>query len=198
MPIVVVNDSILNVDADVIVTAANPALAGIGPDLLDGVGGVDGVIHRASGPDLFRFCMKIDPVAYDSHGLPIRCLPGNCVVTPSFNLKRVAVIHGVAPDLRENKTSNMPWDFDLSKLYCNIFAAFADLSATSIVFPAIGTGTYGLPKSEAARIATECAQVFILANVECTIFFAIIDQSEYLIYRDFIPHSPSNLLISLS
>ena len=81
MPLTLVQGDIAAQTTDVIVTAANAQLMG--------GGGVDGVIHRAAGPELLRAIRAIG-------GTPT----GTAVLTPASGLSRQgvkAVIHAVGP-----------------------------------------------------------------------------------------------------
>ena len=77
-PIEIIQGDITTCKVDVIVNAANSALAG--------GGGVDGAIHRAAGPELLQACLKLG-----------RCPTGKAKMTPGFNLPAKFVIHAVGP-----------------------------------------------------------------------------------------------------
>lgn len=66
--------NIVDISADVIVNAANSALAG--------GGGVDGAIHRAAGPSVMQECRKFE-----------RCPTGSAVVTSAGQLKAIYIFH---------------------------------------------------------------------------------------------------------
>jgi hypothetical protein len=76
----VVRGDITTVNAEVLVTAANSALAG--------GGGADGAIHRAAGPELLLALRPLAP-----------CPPGSAVITPAFGLPAPVrhVVHAVGP-----------------------------------------------------------------------------------------------------
>ena len=82
-PLEIVQGDIAAQTTCAVVTAANAQLAG--------GGGVDGVIHRAAGPELLRAIRAIGS-----------CPTGSAVITPAFGLERQGVrhvIHAALPDL---------------------------------------------------------------------------------------------------
>ena len=78
----IIKADIARVSADAIVNAANSSLLG--------GGGVDGAIHRASGPAILDDCRKI--VARQGG-----CKTGEVVITTAGNLPATFVIHTVGP-----------------------------------------------------------------------------------------------------
>jgi O-acetyl-ADP-ribose deacetylase (regulator of RNase III) len=128
----IVQGDITTLAVDAIVNAANSSLAG--------GGGVDGAIHRASGPELVRASMALAP-----------CATGDAVITPGFQLRAPYVIHAVGPVWRGGQNDEAA---KLRSAYDRSFAvALAQGDIASIAFPAISTGVYGFPKARAAEIA---------------------------------------------
>jgi len=120
-------------DTDAIVTAANESLLG--------GGGVDGAIHRAAGPRLAAAGTALAP-----------CPPGEAVATPAFDLNPPVghVIHTVGPVWEGGGYGEAEV---LASCYRRCLSVADELGARSVAFPAIGTGVYGFPAKQAARIA---------------------------------------------
>lgn len=126
-------------ETDAIVNAANSMLAG--------GGGVDGAIHRASGPKIMEECRKIGG-----------CPTGQAVITNGGNLKARYVIHTVGPVYKDGKRGEPEL---LASSYSNSLKIAAERGIRSISFPSISTGAYGYPINEAARIALQTVIDFI-------------------------------------
>ena len=137
LPVIIKVADITQEDVDAIVNAANPTLLG--------GGGVDGAIHRAGGPAILSACRKIREKEYPD-GLPI----GRAVITTAGNMRAKYVIHTVGPIYGSNGGHDAKL---LAACYENSIALAAQHQLFSIAFPAISTGAYGYPKSEAARVA---------------------------------------------
>jgi len=117
---------------DVLVNAANPALAG--------GGGVDGAIHRAAGAaELHAACAALGG-----------CAVGDAKLTPGFALAARHIAHAVGPVWRGGAHGEAEL---LASCYRRCLTLADDVGARSIAFPAISTGIYGYPKQPAARVA---------------------------------------------
>jgi O-acetyl-ADP-ribose deacetylase (regulator of RNase III) len=120
---------------DAIVNAANSSLLG--------GGGVDGAIHRAGGPAILAECRrivsKIGSVA-----------AGKAVITTAGNLPAKYVIHTVGPVYRGGGHGESE---QLASCYRECIRLADDRGLKSLSFPAISTGAFGYPVSEAAIIA---------------------------------------------
>jgi len=186
------DNDIVTTTADVVVNSANPPLGGIGPDLPEGVGGVDGAIHRAAGISLWHHLQQLPVLGELEPGWPVRCWPGHCVVTPGFGMSVRYIVHGVAPIFEPNNPTKC---FTvLAELYKNIFEAIAVLDVKTVAVPPIGTRSYGFPMREAAEIAVVVSQRFVEATGD-TVEFFVIDKEEHTIYcnllrRDSAPGQP--------
>lgn len=128
-------------DVDAVVNAANTALR---PG-----GGVDGAITRAAGPDALADRERLIAERGDPP-LPT----GDAVATIGGDLTARWIIHTAGPIYRGS-----PSDATLLRA-CHISCLrIADeLGARTVAFPAISTGVYGYPVSEAAPIALDAVR----------------------------------------
>jgi O-acetyl-ADP-ribose deacetylase (regulator of RNase III) len=145
---------------DAIVNAANSTLLG--------GGGVDGAIQRAGGPVILEECRAI----VSKIG---RLAAGNAVITTGGNLAAKHVIHTVGPiyrdgNHRENET--------LASCHRESISVADEHKLKSIAFPAISTGAYGYPVSEAAPVAiTSAAEALNWAKHVTLCRFVLFDVS---------------------
>lgn len=137
MIIEIVDGSITQLPVEAIVNAANATLAG--------GGGVDGAIHAAAGPELKAACL-----AFPQLRPGVRCEVGSAKVTPGFKLAAKYVIHTVGPVWWGGESGEAEL---LASCYRSVLAEVDRLGVTSVAFPAIGTGAFGYPADEAAKIA---------------------------------------------
>lgn len=127
---------------DVIVNAANSALAG--------GGGVDGAIHRAAGPELKAASLAQAP-----------CPAGEARITPGFRLPARFVVHTVGPVWSGGGREEAAL---LARCYRRSLDLAAEAGARSIAFPAISTGVYGYPREAAARVAVDAVRGWVEAH----------------------------------
>jgi O-acetyl-ADP-ribose deacetylase len=121
--------------SDAIVNAANSSLLG--------GGGVDGSIHRAGGPAVLAECRTIVS--------KIGRLPaGQVVITTGGRLAAKNVIHTVGPIYRNGELGEPEL---LASCHRESVRLADEHSLRSLSFPAISTGAYGYPVTEAAPIA---------------------------------------------
>jgi O-acetyl-ADP-ribose deacetylase (regulator of RNase III) len=130
----IIRADITTLEVDAIVNAANSRL-------IPG-GGVDGAINRAAGPELARAMAAIG-----------RCPTGEAVITPAFKLKARHVIHTVAPVFAQHEEDEV-WRL-LASCYRNSLSLARENGASSIAFPSLGTGVYGIPIAQASGTAVE-------------------------------------------
>jgi len=143
---------------DAIVNAANSSLLG--------GGGVDGAIHKAGGPAILAECRRIVG--------QIGSLPaGQAVITTGGRLAAKHVIHTVGPVYRDGKSGEAE---KLASCHRESIRLADEHSIESLSFPAISTGAFGYPATEAASIAISSA-VEALASTRnlSTVRFVLFD-----------------------
>jgi O-acetyl-ADP-ribose deacetylase (regulator of RNase III) len=122
------NGDICDLEVDAIVNAANLSMWM--------ATGVAGAIKRAGGDQIEFAAVRQAPV-------PL----GGAIVTPAGRLAARAIIHAVSLD-RDRRTNATIID----EAVRNAMARAREIEATSIAFPALGTGVGGFPLDEAAEI----------------------------------------------
>ena len=128
----IITADITTLHVDAVVNAAN--------GMLRGGGGVDGAIHRAAGPKLLQELEQYPG-----------CATGDAVMTRAYELPAKYVIHAVGPVWFGGAKDEAKL---LGKAYARAFAlATRAGDIRTIAFPAISTGIFRFPKSDAARIA---------------------------------------------
>jgi len=153
---------ITTLDVDAIVNAANTSLLG--------GGGVDGAIHRASGPKLLDECRALGG-----------CPTGQARITRGYNLPARQVIHTVGP----------VWDGGgygedelLANCYRNSLKLAVENGIKTIAFPAISTGVYGFPLERAAKIAVREVRAFVKSHPQIEqVIFACFGSEALEIYQ---------------
>ena len=157
MPLELVQGNIAAQTTCALVTAANKELAG--------GGGVDGVIHRAAGPELLRAIREIG-------GTPT----GTAVITPAFNLSVQGVrfvIHAVGPIWRGGQANE-------AELLAGAYRASLNLAVQhgchSVAFPAISTGVYGYPIAQAAEVALHAICTFLNEHPDLLVRVVLYDR----------------------
>ncbi|KAM4041740.1 ADP-ribose glycohydrolase MACROD2 isoform 2-T2 [Anomaloglossus baeobatrachus] len=155
---------ITQLEVDAIVNAANSSLLG--------GGGVDGCIHRASGPFLSAECRTLRG-----------CETGKAKITCAYELPAKYVIHTVGPIARGQLS-----DFhkeNLAKCYESSLALVKENNIRSIAFPCISTGIYGFPNDPAAIIALTTTKEWLKKNREeiDRIIFCVFLDTDYKIYK---------------
>ena len=164
MPLQFVRNDITNMACDAIVNAANETLLG--------GGGVDGAIHRAAGPALFKECKSLGG-----------CKTGSAKITNGYNLKCRYIIHTVGPVWRGG--SHHEEDL-LKSCYRSSLILAKEYGCESVAFPLISAGVYGYPVQDAVRVAVNTIADFLMEN----------DMLVYLVFFGKAAFSAGSKLIS--
>lgn len=161
----VTRKDITQLEVDAIVNAANSRLLG--------GGGVDGVIHRAAGPQLLEECKTLNG-----------CQTSEAKITSGYNLPAQYVIHTVGPVWRGGKFNEAEL---LKNCYKNSLQLAQINDCKSVAFPNISTGIYGYPKHEAAEIAIQAVQDFLKNNeIPSTVYFVCFEEPNFNIYTELL------------
>lgn len=147
---------------DAIVNAANTTLLG--------GGGVDGAIHRATGPSLLEECRKLGG-----------CPTGEARITKGYRLPAKFVIHTVGPVWHGGRSGE---DGLLDRCYERSLKLAEENGIKTIAFPSISTGAYGFPIECAARIAVKTVWDSLekMKGIEKVIIVCF-SQADYEVYK---------------
>ncbi|MFT4464576.1 MAG: O-acetyl-ADP-ribose deacetylase [Sodalis sp. (in: enterobacteria)] len=121
---------------------------------LMGGGGVDGAIHRATGPALVQECAAIRRARGG-------CAVGEAVITGGGCLGVRHIIHTVGPVWRGGGQDEAAL---LRSAYDNSLRLAAEYRLARLAFPNISTGVYDFPKPATARIAINAVRAFLAHN----------------------------------
>jgi O-acetyl-ADP-ribose deacetylase (regulator of RNase III) len=164
---------ITQVRLDAIVNAANSSLLG--------GGGVDGAIHRAGGPEILAECRELRRTRFVD-GLPT----GEAVITTAGNLPARKVIHTVGPIYGHHHGREAAL---LASCYTSSLSLSLEHSLATIAFPAISTGIYGYPRSEAAVVASRAIEEILTGDdflrEVCLVFFTPSDLDKFVQHQQF-------------
>jgi O-acetyl-ADP-ribose deacetylase len=156
---------ITKLKTEAIVNAANNSLLG--------GGGVDGAIHKASGPELLKECRGLNG-----------CATGEAKITKGYQLPAKFVIHTVGPVYKGGNANEAEL---LGKAYFNSLILAEKHQIKSVAFPNISTGVYGYPKEEAATIAIRIVKDFLKKNrFPEEVIFACFDEENFKLYTSIL------------
>jgi O-acetyl-ADP-ribose deacetylase (regulator of RNase III) len=160
----VLKADITTLPVDVIVNAANSGLLG--------GGGVDGVIHRAAGPELMKECRTLNG-----------CQTGSAKITDAYKLPSKKVIHAVGPNCNYERNMNHAVAM-LKGCYDTSLELAAENDCKSIAFSSISTGIYAFPKRKACTIASQAVKSFLEgehgSKIDVVVFCCFSDQDREL------------------
>jgi len=158
----IVQGDITKLEVDAIVNAANTTLLG--------GGGVDGAIHRATGPELLAECRTL-----------AGCRSGEAKITRGYRLPARFIIHTVGPIWHGGKHDEAQ---TLTDCYRNSLQLAVENQIKTIAFPAISCGAYGYPLEKAAHIAVRTTRDFLASNKEIQkVIFVVWGEEVYNAYR---------------
>jgi O-acetyl-ADP-ribose deacetylase (regulator of RNase III) len=153
-----VQGNIVQQTVDAIVNAANRHLAG--------GGGVDGAIHRAGGPTIMQETRQRYPQG---------CPTGSAVITRAGDLPVRHVIHAVGPVWRGGGAGEAEL---LAGAYRRALELAEEADCRSLAFPALSTGAYGYPLTEAAIVALTTVREYLSANTKLALVrFVLFDSA---------------------
>lgn len=157
-----IKGDITNLNVDAIVNAANNSLLG--------GGGVDGAIHKAAGPELFKECESLKG-----------CTTGQAKMTKGYKLKAKHIIHTVGPVWFGGYRDEPDL---LASCYQSTLKLAKENKIKTIAFPGISTGIYGFPKDLAAIIAINETKRFINKySYPQKVIFVAYDDDSFETYR---------------
>nr|WP_081677290.1 macro domain-containing protein [Butyrivibrio sp. WCD3002] len=139
----VIKDDITKVtDFDAIVNCANNSLLG--------GGGIDGLIHRAAGPQLRTECRRLNG-----------CETGDSRLTYGYNLPCDYIIHSVGPVWMGGTAGEREL---LRSCYTSALTIAAENKIRKLAFCSLSTGELGYPVERAAKVAVAAVNDFIKKN----------------------------------
>ena len=156
MPLLYVRNDITKMKVDAIVNPTNRNL--------HGTAGTDGAIHRGAGPELDEECNSLGT---------LDC--GKALITKGYKLPARHIIHTVGPVYKDGNQGEADM---LRTCYRNCLLTAENYALESVAFPLISTGTFGFPKEEGLRIATEEISDFI-KDRDMTIYIVSFDAESF-------------------
>ncbi|EGG16105.1 hypothetical protein DFA_09777 [Cavenderia fasciculata] len=148
---------ITTLEIDGILNAAKQSLLG--------GGGIDGAIHKAAGPSLYRQCKTLGG-----------CAIGQSKITKAFRLPADYIIHTVGPiDGNGDK---------LRSCYQTTLDTIVKHNIRTFAFCCVATGIYGFPNKEAASIVLDTIRSWLETNHSKVdrLIFCVFTNEDYVIY----------------
>lgn len=159
----VVRGSVLEIEADAIVNAANTAMRG--------GGALDGAIHRAAGPRLLEELQRVAPRG---------AATAQVVATGAYDLLQRFVFHVAGPVWKAARADEC--DQLLAQSYRGCLEAAQERALASLAFPSLSTGVYAFPIARAAPIALQTATRWLRAHPQTSlrrVTFALFGGEEF-------------------
>jgi O-acetyl-ADP-ribose deacetylase (regulator of RNase III) len=167
---------ITRLKCDAIVNAANSQMLGC---FVPGHKCIDNAIHSAAGLQLRDECAKL--MAKQGHEEPT----GTAKITQGYNLPCRYVIHTVGPIIEIRPTCKE--EEQLASCYRSCLELASSLKLRSLVFPCISTGEFGYPHKEAAKIAVETVDAYMVEHSDApVVVFDTFKDEDYLIYNELL------------
>lgn len=172
----VVRGSIVSLNVEAIVNAANPSGLGC---FTPGHNCIDNVIHRNAGSSLHDACKLI----MASHKGPLSSYP---ITTGAFNLRASFVLHVAGPQVDKDSYPNALQQRLLSECYTNCLKVAMDMNFKTIAFPCISTGLYNFDNKLASKIAVDSVTDFIKKNTSfhTLVVFCVFTDLDEELYRN--------------
>ena len=162
--LIITYNNILNSKTQALVNPANTSL-------LAG-SGLCGVIHKHAGRELEWYCKSLGHIK-----------EGEVAITPSFALESFGhILHAAGPRYINGKHHEAE---KLIMVHFNIVKTCVEHGIQSVAIPAISTGIYRYPVTEAAQIAIATlsqSMEHLKADIELEI--ALNDKSMYQVFQD--------------
>ncbi len=153
-----------------ITTLAVDAIVNAANETLMGGGGVDGVIHRAAGPELAKECFTL-----------WGCRRGMAKITSGYQLPAKYVIHTVGPIWMGGNHGEADL---LTSCYNESLKVAVANHCKTVAFSAISCGVYGYPVDEAAPIAIKTVWDFVNQNKGLeTVYFVVFEERVRVAYQ---------------
>jgi O-acetyl-ADP-ribose deacetylase (regulator of RNase III) len=162
--------SVLQARTQAIVNAANT--------MMRGGGGVDGVIHMATGPALLEELRRLAPRG---------AATAEVVVTRGHNLPHEFILHVAGPIYRNHAPEEAARL--LRACYQNCLEDAEERGLESLAFPSISTGAYGYPLQAAAALAIETARKYLQDSPRTSlkrIEFAMFGSEEFAVFSRYL------------
>src|SRR5207245_6956826 len=133
------------------------------------------------GPEILEECREIRGTRFPE-GLPT----GEAVITTGGKLPALYVIHTVGPIYGEHNGKEAEL---LANCYHNSMTLAVEKNLTSIAFPAISTGVFGYPSTEAAEVSSQAIENFLTTDRQLKevrlVFFQQKDADGFLKHQKF-------------